>query len=87
MRTTIDIPDDLFRRAKAEAALQGVRLRDLIERGLRQVLSGSMQGTRPRRVAFPIVLSRDPGTLSPDSIRKVQDAARLDEDAGHAGTL
>ena len=39
MRTTIEIPDDLFRKAKAQAALEGVRLRDLIERGLRLVLA------------------------------------------------
>ena len=39
MRTTIEIPDDLFRKAKAQAALEGVRLRDVIERGLRLVLA------------------------------------------------
>ena len=38
MRTTIDIPDDLFRRAKSEAALRGRKLRDLVEEGLRLVL-------------------------------------------------
>jgi hypothetical protein len=40
MRTTIDLPDDLFRQAKARAALSGVTLKDLItrwvERGLRE---------------------------------------------------
>jgi hypothetical protein len=39
MRTTIEIPDDLFRKAKAQAALEGVRLRDVIERGLRLALA------------------------------------------------
>lgn len=38
MRTTIDLPDDLLRRAKATAALRGQKLKDLvasfIERGL-----------------------------------------------------
>ena len=40
MRTTIDLPDDLFRQAKARAALSGIKLKDLItryvEQGLRQ---------------------------------------------------
>lgn len=38
MRTTIDIPDELFRRAKADAALRGRKLKDLVEDGLRRVL-------------------------------------------------
>src|SRR6185312_16821610 len=38
MRTTVDLPDELFRRAKSEAALRGKKLRDLIEEGLRAVI-------------------------------------------------
>ena len=38
MRTTVDIPDELFRKAKSEAALQGRKLKDLVEDGLRLVL-------------------------------------------------
>ena len=38
MRTTVDIPDELFRRAKSEAALRGRKLKDLVEEGLRLVL-------------------------------------------------
>lgn len=30
MRTTIDLPDDLLRRAKATAALKGLKLKDFI---------------------------------------------------------
>jgi hypothetical protein len=40
MRTTIDLPDELYRTLKAQAALRGTTLRDLlrdlIERGLHQ---------------------------------------------------
>lgn len=39
MRTTIDIPEDLLRRAKSTAALRGIKLKDLVasllEAGLR----------------------------------------------------
>jgi hypothetical protein len=38
MRTTIDLPDELFRRAKAEAALRGQKLKNLVEEGLRRML-------------------------------------------------
>ena len=34
MRTTIEIPDDLFRRAKATAALRGSSMKDLVIRAL-----------------------------------------------------
>jgi len=38
MRTTVDIPDELFRRAKSKAALRGRKLKHLVEEGLRLVL-------------------------------------------------
>jgi hypothetical protein len=38
MRTTIEIPDDLYRRAKAEAALRGRKLKELVEEGLQLLL-------------------------------------------------
>lgn len=38
MKTTVELPDTLYRQAKAEAALRGRKLRDLIEEGLRRVL-------------------------------------------------
>jgi hypothetical protein len=47
MRTTIDLPDDLFRRAKAEAALRGRKLKDLIEEGLRSVVDDPSPGEKP----------------------------------------
>ena len=43
MRTTVDIPDGVFRRAKARAAMEGIKLKELItrflENGLRQPIS------------------------------------------------
>ena len=38
MKTTVDVSDDLYRRAKSEAALRGRKLKDLVEEGLRLVL-------------------------------------------------
>lgn len=66
MRTTIDLPDDLYRALKARAGLTGVTLRQLIhrlvEQGLRSSTSGSVSTKRrgpppvviaPRGVAIP----------------------------------
>lgn len=34
MRTTVDIPDRLFRKVKATAAIRGKKIKDLVEEGL-----------------------------------------------------
>jgi hypothetical protein len=47
MKTTIEVPDDLYRRAKAEAALRGRKLKDLVEEGLRLVLETPRSTGRP----------------------------------------
>jgi hypothetical protein len=61
MRTTVDLPDKLYRQAKAEAALRGCNLNDLVEEGLRRVLRGPEPETSPERPAGPSVddLMRD----------------------------
>ena len=38
MKTTVEVPDDLYRRVKSEAALRGLKVRDLVEEGLRLAL-------------------------------------------------
>jgi predicted component of type VI protein secretion system len=47
MKTTVEVPDELYRRAKAEAGLSGRKLKDLVEEGLRRVLDASA-GPRPK---------------------------------------
>jgi hypothetical protein len=39
MKTTMDLPDDLYRRVKTRAAIQSVPVRDLISEGLRAILA------------------------------------------------
>lgn len=43
MRTTIDLPDDLLRQAKSRAALDGLKLKDLIARYVARGLAGAEQ--------------------------------------------
>jgi predicted component of type VI protein secretion system len=51
MKTTVEVSDDLYRRAKAEAALRGRKLKDLVEEGLRLVLEASRESHRRRSLA------------------------------------
>jgi hypothetical protein len=50
MKTTVEIPDSLFRQAKAYAASHGIPLREVIETGLRMVLEGQPPAGRKFRL-------------------------------------
>jgi hypothetical protein len=55
MKTTIDLPDDLYRQVKAEAALRGRKLKDMVEEGLRLVLA-DQNGSGGRHAPEPTLL-------------------------------
>jgi hypothetical protein len=55
VKTTLEIPEDLFREAKSHAAFTGTKLKDLVAEGLRLVLAGGSIRSAPRRVQFPII--------------------------------
>jgi hypothetical protein len=59
MKTTIEISDDLYRRAKAEAALRGRKHKDMIDEGLRLVL----QTPRHRRRSLARLLKDAVGVV------------------------
>ena len=60
MRTTIEIGDELFRRAKKRAADEGLSLRQVVESALRDYLSG-----RPRGSEYKLRWSAEKGRLLP----------------------
>jgi hypothetical protein len=64
LKTTVEIPDDLFRKAKAKAALEGIPLRDLVVYGLQLAMNEPSSGasTKMRRVQFPLIKQR-PGSM------------------------
>lgn len=68
MRTTVDIPDPIYRRLKARAAREGRPAKELILRGVEQVLKEAPRA-HGRRVKLPIVRSKRPGTLYLDNER------------------
>lgn len=64
MRTTIDLPDPLYRRLKATAALRGASLKQYVTQTLQARLETEVRPKRPgKRVKFPLVRSKHPGTL------------------------
>ena len=68
MRTTVDIPDPLYRRLKSRAASEGSSAKELILRGVRHILRQNTRKSR-KRIKLPIVRSKQPGTLELDNDR------------------
>lgn len=63
MRTTVDIPDPIYRQLKSRAALQGCSVKQLILQGVEAELDGGAGRRRKGRVALPLIKSRQPGRL------------------------
>lgn len=59
VRTTVDIPAQLYRRLKEQAAARRSSVRELVLAGIKNIL---LQGQRPRRrrVQFPLIVSDGP---------------------------
>jgi hypothetical protein len=53
VKTTVELPDDLARRVKAEAALRGRKLKDLVAEGLRLVLAAPESAASAKKPALP----------------------------------
>jgi plasmid stability protein len=68
MRTTIDIPDEAYRRLKIKAATEGETIRDIALRGiLREIHVPPPK--RVRRLTEPILKSYAPGSIRIDNER------------------
>lgn len=52
MKTTLDIPDALFRRAKAAAARRGIAFRELVSEALADKLRADCGGEKPWMRSF-----------------------------------
>lgn len=63
MRTTVDIPDPIYRRLKSVAALRGCSVKQLILLGVKAELEHSKSTARRKRVRLPLIESDRPGSL------------------------
>ena len=84
MRTTLDLPDNLLKRAKIEAVERGTSLRDFVAAALEHEFNRPPDTAKKRkRAKFPIFDSEAPGSLrlSNAGIAKIES----DEDARRHG--
>lgn len=66
MRTTVDIPDPVYRRLKSRAASEGSSAKEVILRAVQSILKESPRKSR-KRVRLPLIKSKQPGTLDLDN--------------------
>jgi len=61
MRTTIDIPDPIYRDLKSQAALEGRSVKELVLRRITR--SAEDAAHQPRKIKFPAIPSKNPGSM------------------------
>lgn len=64
MQTTLRLDDELYRRAKAAAAEQGMSLTHLVEEAIRERLNRAAPTHRRRRLRLPVATAT--GGLAPE---------------------
>jgi hypothetical protein len=86
MKTSLDVPDDLYREIKVKAAREGRKVSDLVAEGLRLVLVQAPAAKR--RVEFPI-LKDDPmrPSISADDVERALKGMEEEEDARIAASI
>lgn len=85
MRTTIDMPDELFRQAKVRAALEGRKLKDLLTDFVREGLArpnAPLEDSARRRSPMPVGYRAAAGDEIIPSLSSAEIAAFLDEEDG-----
>ena len=83
MRTTIDLPDELFREAKTRAVQQGTSLKNLMTQYIRSGLGAQTVGAGPtlsRRPPPPVAIRRVPGLVPTPPRSNRQLHAMLEEE-------
>lgn len=81
MKTTIDLPDTLFRKAKATAAQQGVSLKNFITEAVKTQLAGPKSGAKPDPRPWMRILTALPavsGSVVAEVNRRVAEADAAD---------
>lgn len=63
MRTTLDIPDETYRKLKIKAATEGQSIRQIALRGIERELSPFQAQPGRKKFQIPVIPSTQPGTL------------------------
>lgn len=64
MRTTVDIPDPLYREIKIHAAHEGRSIREVILEGVEMRLRAKRKDPAAKPFKVPVIKSKRPGTLN-----------------------
>lgn len=81
MRTTLDIPDETFRQLKAQAALNGMKLKELVTQLIQRGLAAGVVVPKPLQPLGPppIAIQRIDGTPLTPALSNAQLYALLNE--------
>ena len=65
MRTTIELPEALYRRGESAARTQGVTLEEFVVRAFERELSSDTPDSQSnaQRITVPLIPSKKPGTM------------------------
>jgi plasmid stability protein len=66
MRTTIDIPDEVYRKLKVKAAMEGKTVREIVLRGIQREIQPPSEKPM-RRLTAPILKSHQQGSIRIDN--------------------
>lgn len=84
MRTTIDIPDALFRQLKSAAAIRGETLKSFVLRAAKNELGSSSPPARKNRITLPLVKSKEASyDTSPEHLNAILEQEDIEQFGGH----
>jgi hypothetical protein len=64
VRTTIELPDPVFRRMKAVAAMQGSTIKEFVQRAVEHELGPAPANRKGHRVKLPLIRGKEKRVLS-----------------------
>ncbi|MFP4444085.1 MAG: hypothetical protein ACLFST_13275 [Spirochaetia bacterium] len=67
MRTTIDIPDKLFKKIKIAASIKGMSMKQFITLAIEHEIETQRVSLSETVINFPLIHSKNPGSLSLDN--------------------
>lgn len=96
MKTTLEIPDELYRAVKAKAALEGRKVSEVVAEALRYVVEppsptaatiavDQPKAKRPlRKVEFPLIKGTSGRMLTMEALKQIMVEMDEEEDLKHA---
>ena len=89
MRTTLDLPDEILRKAKIAAVERGSTLRQLVIEALRREMESPLENRRRRMKNAPVKLAPDAPlrTLSPGAVKRLDTEAAVEAEVARAGAV